>query len=431
MAIWTDHSAAPSINSGLRSVRASTTRTLASLPALWTAVLLAVSVAGCKSSAPAATNESVAGGVQSSIASDSAVAGLPVRVTVQNGVVTLGGTVANEAQRSLAARDAAGVAGVREVVNNLTVSSTPPPSAIASTQAPALPATVTKHQNEVLRPEPGPRPLPGHPQPDHQQPNHQQPDKQQQDRQQQDRQAGGRQPAPIERRTDGYNPPPAPSQPALAPAPAASQQPTFRTVTIPAGTTIPVRMTQTLDSAVTQEGSAFSGVVASDLLADGIVAIPAGSNVSGSVDAAHEAAHFQGSSLLTVSLNGITHRGERSAIQSEPYSVQGKGRGVNTAEKAAGGAAIGAILGGIFGGGKGAAIGAAAGGGAGAGSQAITRGQQVQIASESVVRFRLTSPITLRVRTDGGLQPRNDGGLQPPTDGGLQRRPELGPQPHP
>jgi len=87
--------------------------------------------------------------------------------------------------------------------------------------------------------------------------------------------------------------------------------------------------------------------------------------------------------------------------------VEGKGRGKNTAEKTGGGAAVGAILGGIFGGGKGAAIGAAAGGGVGAGANAVTRGQQVQIPSETVVRFKLSGPVTVRARADGGKHEDN------------------------
>jgi hypothetical protein len=112
-----------------------------------------------------------------------------------------------------------------------------------------------------------------------------------------------------------------------------------------------------------------------------------------------EAAHYKGSSLLTVELTSINRRGEKLAITTEPYSVEGKGRGKNTAEKVGGGAAVGAILGGILGGGKGAAIGAAAGGGVGAGANTITRGEQVQIPSESLIRFRLTNSLALKVPT--------------------------------
>jgi hypothetical protein len=171
-------------------------------------------------------------------------------------------------------------------------------------------------------------------------------------------------------------------------------------------------VTQTLDSATTQADTTFSGVVASDIVIDGVVAIPAGSSVSGHVDAVQEAAHFKGSSLLTVSLSSINPRGAHLPVTTDPYTVTGKGRGTNTAEKTGGGAAVGAILGGIFGGGKGAAIGAASGGAIGAGSQAVTRGQQVQIQSESVVRFHLSSPVTLKVRTDGGDKHPDDSGLE-------------------
>ncbi len=75
--------------------------------------------------------------------------------------------------------------------------------------------------------------------------------------------------------------------------------------------------------------------------------------------------------------------------------MEGKGRGGNTAAKMGGGAAIGVVLGGIFGGGKGAAIGAGAGAGGGAILQGSTRGQQVVISSESVIRFRLANAITV------------------------------------
>jgi hypothetical protein len=120
--------------------------------------------------------------------------------------------------------------------------------------------------------------------------------------------------------------------------------------------------------------------------------------------AVQEAAHYKGSSLLTVELTSINRRGQRLTVNTDPYSVQGKGRGTNTAEKVGGGAAVGAILGGIFGGGKGAAIGAAAGGGVGAGANTVTRGEQVQINSESLIRFNLTNTLVLKVPTRGDTE---------------------------
>ena len=347
-----------------------------SLRAVCACGVLTLAFAGCKSSAP--DDAALTQNIQSALTSDTAIAGQPVQVAVQSGVATLSGSVSNDAQRTLAARDAAGVAGVSKVLNNIGINTLPTAGASVSAR-PAYPAsTPAERARALVKPSP----------------------------------ADSRQPAPIERQQQAYNPPPPPQQPQnYAPAP---QAPTFKTVTIAAGNTIPVRVTQTLDSGTTQPDTTFSGVVASDIVIDGLVAIPAGTNVSGHVDAVQDASHFRGSSMLTVSLTTVSRRGDHIALTTDPYTVQGKGRGANTAEKTGGGAAVGAILGGIFGGGKGAAIGAAAGAGAGAGSNAITRGQQVQIASESVVRFHLSAPITVRVRTDaGGERSQDNNGLQP------------------
>ena len=173
-------------------------------------------------------------------------------------------------------------------------------------------------------------------------------------------------------------------------------------ITLAAGTAIPVRITETLDSATTQTGDKFTGAIASDIIVDGMVVLPQGTPVTGHVDAAQDAKHYKGSSLITISLTGINHRGERIEVATDSYSKEGEGRGKNTAEKVGGGAAVGAILGGILGGGKGAAIGAAAGGGVGAGANTVTKGQQVQIQSETVVRFRLSDSIIVHVTTGGG-----------------------------
>ena len=82
-------------------------------------------------------------------------------------------------------------------------------------------------------------------------------------------------------------------------------------------------------------------------------------------------------------------------VVSSDYTLQGKGRGKNTAEKVGGGAALGAIIGALAGGGKGAAIGAGVGAGAGGTIQVLTRGQQVKVPSETVLEFRLQQPATV------------------------------------
>ena len=369
------------------------------------AVLL---VCGCKNSAPGMDDATLTRTGQAQINTDGSLSGQPVTVAVAGGVATLSGSVLNDAQKTIAARDIAGIAGIKQVQNGLTIGA--PPQVSATVSAP-LPAPIPVP--------PAPIPAPAAPLPAPQKIPLGGPTRaelaaqaREEARQRKAEQTfnNQHQPAPIERPEQAYNPPPAPV--AAPPPPPPPPQPVFRSVTVPSGTTIPVRVTQTLDSATTQEGDTFSGVVASDVMIDGVTVISGGSTVSGHVDTVHEAAHFKGASLLTVSLATVSHRGDRTPITTDPYSVEGKGRGKNTAEKVGGGAAVGAILGGIFGGGKGAAIGAAAGGGVGAGANAVTKGEQVQIPSETIVRFHLSAPLTVRVRTDQGT-PRNGDSLQP------------------
>ncbi|HXX27301.1 MAG TPA: hypothetical protein VEI99_02490, partial [Terriglobales bacterium] len=64
-------------------------------------------------------------------------------------------------------------------------------------------------------------------------------------------------------------------------------------------------------------------------------------------------------------------------------------------------AGIGALIGALAGGGKGAAIGAAAGGGVGGGVQAATKGQQIKLASETVLNFTLQAPVTVIATSQG------------------------------
>ena len=361
--------------------RMTTGRKTSRAAALALAAVMVTGAVGCRKTTPMIDDATLTAQVQQKIAGDSALASEPVQVISQGGAVTLTGAVSNSAARSLAANDAAAVTGVAKVINDITVNSaTAPVSAGATTPLPVAPLEPTPASRERVRasvppPPPNSRYMPPPPPPQQQQ-----------------------QPAPVAR----VMPPAQPAPPPPPPPPAA------RVVTLPAGSTLPVRVTQTLDSATTQPGESFSGAIATDIVQDDMLLIPRGSTVTGRVTEVHEAAHFSGASLLTVELTGITTpHGERLSVSTQPYSVEGKGRGKNTAVKTGVGAAAGAVLGGIFGGGKGAAIGAAAGGGTGAGINAVTRGQQVQIPSETVVRFVTTNSLAVRTSTHAGA---NTGG---------------------
>ena len=342
--------------------------------------VLCLTPIACKQQPALVDDATLTANVQSKIQSDGALSTEPIQVSTQGGAVTLNGQVSNSAARSLAANDAAGIAGVRQVINNLVVAAnTPPVSATVTTPQPQIaPAPMVRQRERVL-----PLPPP------------------------QRTQSAGTQAAPIDREpARGAYPSPSQQQPVQPVTPA------FRMVTVPSGTVVPVRITQALDSDTAHVGDTFSGAIAADIVQDGLTVLPRGTGVSGQVTGAKDAGHFSGSSMLAIQLTGISKRGQQIAVQTDTFSKEGAGRGKNTAVKTGVGAAAGAVLGGIFGGGKGAAIGAAAGGGTGAGINAVTRGQQVQIPSETVVRFTLANSITVRTSTTPAGNGNTDPTLQ-------------------
>jgi hypothetical protein len=186
-------------------------------------------------------------------------------------------------------------------------------------------------------------------------------------------------------------PEPAPAPAPQAPAPAAANG----QITVPAGQSLLVRMIDGVDSKKNNVGDIFHASLETDLNINGTLVARKGTDVYGRLAEAKEAGHFSGSSELQLELTRMVINGQDYPVVSSDYSLKGKGRGSNTAQKVGGGAVAGAIIGAIAGGGKGAAIGAGAGSAAGAGVQVFTRGQQVKVPSETLLEFRLQQPVTI------------------------------------
>jgi len=170
-------------------------------------------------------------------------------------------------------------------------------------------------------------------------------------------------------------------------------------VNIPAGQSLLVRMIDGVDSSKNNVGDVFHASLETDLTVNNIVVARKGTDVYGRLANAKEAGHISGSSELQLELTRIVIDGRDYPLVSSDYTLEGKGRGKNTAEKVGGGAALGAIIGAIAGGGKGAAIGAGVGAGAGGAVQVLTRGQQVRVPSETLLEFRLQQPANVAPTT--------------------------------
>ena len=329
------------------------------------AILLIAALGVACSKAP--NDAQITSQIQERMSADSGLQGKQLGVQAANGIVTLSGAVDNDAQREAAARYAQGIPGVKTVVNDLTV--TP-------AQA-AQPAEVPPPPEEQPKPEPARRKEPA-PKKKHVAVKNTE----------MASAAGGSEAAMAQQEQQ-----PAPIPQAAPPAPVAPPPP--QKVTIPAGTTLAIRLVDTIDSEKNQPSETFHATLNSPLAVDGEVAIPAGYDVEGHVVDVKSAGKFAGQSLLVLQLDRISVGGKSYSITTDQYKRQGSSRGKNTAEKVGAGAAIGAIIGGIAGGGKGAAIGAAAGGGVGGGVQAATKGQQIKLPSETVLNFTLQNPLTV------------------------------------
>lgn len=170
------------------------------------------------------------------------------------------------------------------------------------------------------------------------------------------------------------------------------QVPSASTVTIPAGTTLVVRMIDGVNSDVNKIGDRFNASLESDLTVNGTVIAPKGADVYGRLIEAKQAGRISGQSELRLELTGIKIDAQIVPLLTGAYTTTGSSRTRNSAEKIGGGALLGALIGGIAGGGKGAAVGAGVGAGAGTVVQVVTHGQEVHVPSETVLNFTLEQP---------------------------------------
>lgn len=314
--------------------------------------------------------------IQTKLASDSGLQGKQLGVKAEGGTVTLTGTVDNDAQREAAARYASSEPGVKQIINNLQVAA-PPAAETAQATPPAA---------EETKPSPAPAPKPRRHEPRR--------------RSLPSSSSDTSQAAPMA----AMAPPPAPVSvvPSTPPPP-----PPPKRVTIPSGTTLAVRLVDTIDSETSQQGQTFHATLDTPLAVDGDVVIPSGYDIEGHLVEVKSAGKFAGQSVVALQLDRISSGGKYYSLQTDQYRRQGSSRGKNTAAKVGTGAGIGAIIGAIAGGGKGAAIGAAAGGGLGGGVQAATKGQQIKLPSETVLNFTLQAPLTVIASNRGPNEGRH------------------------
>jgi hypothetical protein len=169
---------------------------------------------------------------------------------------------------------------------------------------------------------------------------------------------------------------------------------TPKPVTLPAGTTVNVRLTQAINVDVAQAGMTFKARVDDPVSIDGRVVIPREAGAMVQAVKVAQSGEFKGSDQISLKLNTVAIGGRTYQVATEYATVQGKGEGKRTARKVGGGAGLGAIVGGIAGGGEGALIGAAVG--AVAGTAVAAGGQEhLSLPAETRLQFKLASSVRI------------------------------------
>jgi hypothetical protein len=168
---------------------------------------------------------------------------------------------------------------------------------------------------------------------------------------------------------------------AAAPAPGAPSA-----VTVPAGTTLLVRMVEGASSGDTK-GKRFTTTLETDLVVGGVMVARTGTKVYGRVEAAQQARRLVGQSTLDLRLTEVAIGNVLVPIMTGPYAQAGARSIGKTAKGAAAGAAIGAIADGGDGAATGAAIGAVASG--------LKKGEAVKVPPGTILEFKLQQPVTV------------------------------------
>lgn len=167
------------------------------------------------------------------------------------------------------------------------------------------------------------------------------------------------------------------------------------TVTIPAGTPVSVRLSRWLSSGRVAPGHVFEGFVSNDVMAGGQIALPRGTQVTGTVVDVTQPGALKGSGSITLQLQSAMLGGNQYPLQSEPWTINGHDKTGQTVGTTAVMGIFGALIGGAVGGGGGALAGAGIGAAGGLGISAASGGGNAVIPGEARVTFRLDQPSTV------------------------------------
>jgi hypothetical protein len=193
-------------------------------------------------------------------------------------------------------------------------------------------------------------------------------------------------------KTAGVN---TPAAPASASAPSATLPSRRNHLVLAEGTSVRVRLAQTIDTKRNRAGDRFSATLDEPLVVGDRVAVPRGTPFQGHVVTSAESGRFKGRAALALRLDSFTLRGVTYDVNTNRPARVSRGHKKRNWLWIGGGSGGGAAIGAVAGGRAGALIGAGAGAAAGTVGAAFTGKRHVVLPVETPVTFALRAPVAV------------------------------------
>ena len=118
---------------------------------------------------------------------------------------------------------------------------------------------------------------------------------------------------------------------------------TGHAITVPEETPLQVISDTYISSRTTKAGTKLPFTVTRDVVVDGVLAIPCGAKVFGTVVTSKQGGRLIGASNITLQLSELNLEGKSYALYTSPFKVTGQSKTRPTMKKIATGAAVGAL----------------------------------------------------------------------------------------
>lgn len=158
-------------------------------------------------------------------------------------------------------------------------------------------------------------------------------------------------------------------------------------LTVPAGTRLVIRTTETIDSNRHSAGHRFRGQLEGALVVNGVTVVPRGTFVHGRITQAQQSGRMVGRSALAIEFSDVMLNDQLFPISTGELSAQTQGEAGRTVGRTARAAAIGGLIDGSSGARTGARV--------GAGASILTRGSSINVPRGTILETTLAAPLTV------------------------------------